>query len=93
MGEFGRGRAADAGADALAHGDGVTGPHRNAHLRRVAAQQLPTLPLAPEAPGRQGRAIPGVIAKDAVGLGNDMPAFDVGDRRPVTGSWSSHDDI
>ncbi len=37
----------------------------------------------PDALDRHGPPVPGVKAKDPVGLGDGMPALDVGQRQPV----------
>ena len=85
MGKVRRLRSADAGADALAHDRGATGPDRHPHLGGIEAGGLAALQLGPQAARRQRGAVPAVVAEDPVGLGDDVPALDIGDRRAVAG--------
>src|SRR5207244_2419370 len=78
-----RSRSADTGADTLAHDDGFAGAHRYADLTRVKTGRLPTLRFPPQAARRQRLPIPTVVPKDAIGLGNDVPTFDVANRVAV----------
>lgn len=57
----------------------VSGADRNAHLSRVEADGLAALRVRPQAIGGLGLSVPILEAEDSVGLGDDVPAFDIGD--------------
>ncbi len=55
------------------------GPDRNADLGGIGGGVVVVRRARPNTARGQCVSVPGVIAKDAVGLGDDMPAFDIGE--------------
>ena len=77
MGGICKCRAPEAGANPVAHDDFATGPHGDADLGGIESSHLASLPLGPYTSGRKGLTVPAVVAKDPVGLGDDVPTLEV----------------
>src|SRR5260221_3105148 len=77
-----RGSATVADAASFAADDRLASAHPDPYPCGVGAHSWLALRLGPDALGPRRLAIPAIKAEDSVGLGNDMPAFDIGERAP-----------
>jgi len=85
MGGFSRRRTRKAGTNAFPHDQFAACADGNAHLGAVEGGQLPALSLGPYAARRKRLPIPAVKTKNAVGLGDNVPALKVTDRGSLAG--------
>src|SRR5262249_25970434 len=66
-----------AAARALAYNSNVAGAHADPHFGGIGRFMVGASGSVPHAAACERAPVPGVIAKDAVGLGDDMPALDI----------------
>src|SRR4029078_1214286 len=74
---FGGSGATDPRTDALTHDRNIASAHLDAPLGRVETPRLSALLSLPDAARRYRLPVPALVAEDAVGLGDGVPALDI----------------
>jgi hypothetical protein len=66
-----------AAARALAYNGDIAGAHADPYFGGIGCFMIGARDSAPHAAACERLPVPGIVAKDAVGLGDDVPTFDI----------------